>query len=253
MNVVFAGEVDIALVALWAFTLFFIGLVIYLHRESYREGHPLEDAVSGARSGDTTALSLPKAKTYILPFDRGTVSVPNAADRDPVDIAARRLDRSPGSPYVPTGNPLVDGVGPAAYAKRADVPDLDFEGHARIVPIGASGLWVAKGDTDPRGLTLYAVDGAAAGTVSDMWVDKADRLIRYLTVDTGSRSVLIPMTMCVVKKGRVSTDSVNASDFAAAPTIAKPDTITLNEEERIVAYFGGGYLYANAKRQDSII
>jgi photosynthetic reaction center H subunit len=31
------------------------------------------------------------------------------------------------------------------------------------------------------------------------------------------------------------------------------DAITLYEEERIVAYFGGGYLYANRARQEPLI
>jgi photosynthetic reaction center H subunit len=31
------------------------------------------------------------------------------------------------------------------------------------------------------------------------------------------------------------------------------DQITFYEEERIVAYFGGGYLYANRARQEPIL
>ena len=41
-----------------------------------------------------------------------------------------RADRNVGSPYIPTGNPLVDAVGPASYADRADVPDLTAHGAA---------------------------------------------------------------------------------------------------------------------------
>ena len=254
MSVMLFGNVDWALLALWAFFLFFIALVFYLHRESYREGYPLEDEISGKYDGRSPLLFI-KKKTFKLPFGRGTVTVPDASNREPVEIAARRTDRSPGSPYVPTGNPLVDGIGPAAYANRAKLPDLDAEGHPRIVPIGASGLWIEGRDPDPRGMTVTGVDDAVAGTVTDIWVDKADRLIRYLAVDTGTRTVLAPMFMAKINRrtNTVKVDAVRADQFADAPAIDSGDTITMYEEERVSAYFGGGYLYATRARQEPII
>jgi photosynthetic reaction center H subunit len=254
MSVMLFGNVDWAMLALWAFFLFFIALVFYLHRESYREGYPLEDEISGRYDGRSPLLFI-KKKTFKLPFGRGSVTVPDASNREAIDIAARRVDRSPGSPYVPTGNPLVDGVGPAAYANRAKLPDLDWEGHPRIVPIEASGLWLEGRDPDPRGMTVVGVDGAKAGTVKDIWVDKADRLIRYLSVDIGSRSVLAPMTMSKINRRTktVTIDAIRADQFADAPALENAGTITLYEEERVQAYFGGGYLYATKARQEPII
>jgi photosynthetic reaction center H subunit len=254
MSVMLFGNVDWALLALWAFFLFFIALVFYLHRESYREGYPLEDEISGKYDGRSPLLFI-KKKTFKLPFGRGEVTVPNAADREPVEIAARRTDRSPGAPYVPTGNPLVDGIGPAAYANRAKLPDLDYEGHPRIVPIGASGLWIEGRDADPRGMTVTGVDDKVAGTVKDIWVDKADRLIRYLAVDTGARTVLAPMFMAKINRrtNTVKVDAVRADQFADAPAIDATDTITMYEEERVQGYFGGGYLYATRARQEPMI
>ena len=41
-NVIFFGNVDLAQISLYAFWLFFAGLVIYLQRENMREGYPLE-------------------------------------------------------------------------------------------------------------------------------------------------------------------------------------------------------------------
>ncbi len=254
MSVMLFGNVDWALLALWAFFLFFIALVFYLHRESYREGYPLEDEISGKYDGRSPLLFI-KKKTFKLPFGRVEVTVPNAADREPVEIAARRTDRSPGAPYVPTGNPLVDGIGPAAYANRAKHPDLDYEGHPRIVPIGASGLWIEGRDADPRGMTVTGVDDKVAGTVKDIWVDKADRLIRYLAVDTGARTVLAPMFMAKINRrtNTVKVDAVRADQFADAPAIDSIDTITMYEEERVQGYFGGGYLYATRARQEPMI
>jgi photosynthetic reaction center H subunit len=253
MSYTVAGDIDIALLAFWAFVAFFIALVVYLQRESYREGYPLEDAVTGRYEVGLDIVPLPKKKIFRLPFDRGTVTVPNPHAREPVEIAARRMDRSPGSPYVPTGNPLVDGIGPAAYANRAKLPDIDMEGHPRIVPIGNSGMWVSRHDTDPRGLPMIGSDGVRAGTITDLWIDKADRLIRYLAVDTGTRSVLVPFAMCVVRRAGVVTDSINAAQFADAPVTPAEGIITFYEEERVLGYFGGGYLYSSPSRQEPLL
>ena len=38
--------------------------------------------------------------------------------------------------------------------------------------------------------------------------------------------------------------------FAGAPSIASPDVVTFLEEEKIVAYFGAGYLYATPARSE---
>ena len=254
-NVVIAGNIDIAMLALLAFFLFFIALVVYLHRESYREGHPLEDEVTGRYSSANSVFPLPQPKTFTLSHGRGTVTQPNPAQREPVTLAAKRLDRSPGSPYVPTGNPLVDGVGPAAWAERARTPDLDMHGAPRLAPLASTDLWLESRDPDPRGMAVIGADGAVAGTVSEVWVDRAERVIRYLAVDIGSRTVLAPMMMAVVHRARktVEIDAITASQFADAPAIAHAEQITLYEEERVQAYFGGGYLYATPGRQESMI
>jgi photosynthetic reaction center H subunit len=40
------------------------------------------------------------------------------------------------------------------------------------------------------------------------------------------------------------------ANFADVPGIAKPDQITLLEEEKIMAYYGGGTLYADPSRNE---
>lgn len=254
MGVLIVGNVDWALLALWAFFLFFFALVVYLHRETYREGYPVEDVTTGKYDGRDPLLGIQK-KIFKLPFGRGNVTVPRRHEREPVEIAARRTDSSPGAPYVPTGNPLVDGVGPAAWAERAKLPDLDYEGHPRITPIGVSGLWIESRDPDPRGMTVLGLDGEVAGKVVDMWVDKADRLIRYLSVDIGTRTVLAPMAMATINGRRktVTIDAVTAAQFADAPAIEGDTIITYYEEDRVQAYFGGGYLYATRARQEPLL
>jgi photosynthetic reaction center H subunit len=247
------GTYDVTELVFLAFVLFFIGLVVYLNRESRREGYPLEDEVTGRV--DTPDLFDDRAKTFKMPFGRPMITQPSGL-REKVDVAGVRTFRSPGAPYVPTGNPLVDGMGPAAWADRAKHTDLDGEGRNRIVPIGLTEhISVHARDADPRGMTVIAADGKAAGTVTDLWVDRAEHQIRYLQIDTGSKTVLAPMAMSVVKgkKRQVEIDAINAADFDAAPVPETAGEITFYEEERIVAYFGGGYLYANTARQDPLL
>ena len=150
---------------------------------------------------------------------------------------------------------MLDGVGPAAWADRARVPDLDMHGKPRLAPLASTDLWLESRDPDPRGMSVLGADGAVAGTCTEVWVDRAERMIRYLAVDTGTRSVIMPMMVAVTNRAARTIDcsAILASQFADAPTIDGADVITLYEEERVQAYFGGGYLYATPARQESLI
>ena len=244
--------IDVALLTFWAFVLFFVGLVFYLRREDRREGYPLEDELSGRLDTVGGLLHTASDKSFLLPFGHGVVSPPTKG-REPVNIAARRTDRFAGAPYTPTGDPLVDGIGPAAWADRADRPDVDMEGHPRIVPLSGNARYhVALRDSDLAGWPVFGADGALAGTVSELWIDTADRLVRYIQLAGEGGPLLAPMMMARVdrRRGRVVVHALNAAQFAGVPRPAQPDRITLYEEERVQAYFGGGYLYANAARQE---
>lgn len=176
------GYIDVAQVTLYVFWAFFFGLIFWLRKEDRREGYPLESDPSG-RVKDRGFLLLPSAKTFLL-RNGSSVSVPNDR-RNTRPIAARRAGNWPGAPMIPTGDPLVDGVGPASYAERADRPDQTWDGRNKIVPTRTDPHYtVAGNDPDPRGMTVYGADGKAAGTVTDIWVDRAEHVIRYLEVDT---------------------------------------------------------------------
>ena len=250
------GTIDAAQIAMITFIGFFIALVFWLRREDRREGYPLEDALTGRVLSEGGPLSAASPKTFILPFGRGTVTAPVSAreNREPVDIAAQRRERFGGAPYSPTGDVFAAGVGPGSYANRAPVPDVDAHGLPRIVPMGSvPQITVDSNSTDPRGLPVYGADGAKAGTVVDLWVDRAEHMVRYLAVDTGARTVLAPMPMAVVRRDAVIVSAINAADFAGAPFPANPAEITRYEEERVIAYFGTGYLYANADRLEPLV
>ena len=252
MHVQLTQGIDVALLVFYAFVLFFIGLIFYLRREDRREGYPLEDDLGGRIHSPGGPLSTASPKTFRLPHGHGTVSTPTKG-REPVDIAARKTERFNGAPLVPTGNPLVDGIGPAAWADRAKRPDVDMDGHPRIVPLSTdSAFFVARGDPDLVGWPVIGCDGAVAGNVTDLWIDKADRLVRYIEMTAGAGKILAPMMMATVdrRRRRVVIDALTAAQFPGAPAANATGAITLYEEERVQAYFGGGYLYATPARQE---
>lgn len=245
--------IDFAVISVFAFFLFFIALILYLRREDRREGYPLEEDASGLvrTAGGLLFTALPK--TFLLPNGRGSVTVPNNK-RDRRPIAARRTSVVPGSPSVPTGNPLGAGVGPGAYAERAKAPDLTAHGDPKIVPLRvAQNFHIAKGEADPRGMLVFGADNGVAGAVADIWVDRAESTIRYLEValNSGGRA-LLPITGALIKKSRrhVLVDAITAAQFDGVPRLGNPDQVTFDEEERIVAYYGGGYLYATPSRAE---
>ena len=246
--------IDVAQLALYGFWLFFFSLVVYLHREAKREGYPTVDSHNPNYRGGSL-WGFPKPKTFVLPNGQGTRTYPLAEDPQ-YDLAAKQAVDSPGFPLEPTGNPMKDGVGPAAWAKRPDKPDLTWDdGSPRIIPLRIANGWsVESRDPDPRGMPIFGTDGEQGGTVSDLWVDQSEPHVRYLEIDASGNRVLIPMTMVRVKRdGSVVAKSVCGRHFADAPSTANPDFVTLQEEDKICGYYGGGYLYALEERTEPVL
>lgn len=252
---ILAGGLDVAELIFFAFALFFAGLVIYLRQEDRREGYPKEYDDDGAVVSSDGPATMPRRKWFRLPFDRGYATTPRRGE-EPV-VPLRRFDRFAGAPYVPVGDPLVDGVGPAAYAMRAPWPDLDMEGRLRIVPIGADAHFaVSPRDPDLRGMIAVGADKRVAGTVTDIWIDRSDRLIRYIDVLLPSgRTVMAPLAFASVNRRRraVVFDSIAAHQFENVPQLATAGEITRFEEERIQGYYGGGYLYGLPNRTEPLL
>lgn len=248
--------VDLADISLWAFTLFFFGLIFYLRREDRREGYPLEADTTGKQEPSGT-FWFARPKTFKLPHGKGTLSVPHGP-RDTRSLALKRSEPWPGAPYVPTGDPMRDGVGPASYAERKDWPDQTVEGAPRIAPLRVEKhLHVAAQDRNPRGFTVLGADNKPAGEVTDIWVDRSEAIIRYLEVRLANAggTVLLPMTLAVIdmNRARVMVDSIVSAQFAGVPRLRNPDQVTRLEEDKICGYYGGGKLYATPQRAEPLI
>lgn len=174
--------------------------------------------------------------------------------------AIRPSASHPGAAVEPTGDPMKDGVGAAAWADRADRPDLTLEGEPKIQPMSLLTGWeFHPRDPNPLGAPVIAADGATAGTVDDAWVDRSEPAIRYLSVKlaAGGGSVLLPMGYAKVKKSLEGAVSIHvkalmASHFADVPRPRAADRITLLEEDKVVAWYAGGYRYAHPSRLDPL-
>lgn len=246
------GYFDLAQASLYLFWLFFIGLIIYLQRENMREGYPLEND-DGTPAPNQGPFPLPRQKTFKLPHGQGELTVPND---DPVDnrpLAMVQMPQSAGSPFEPTGDPMIDGIGPAAWAMRKDEPELDGHGHAKIKPMRVLDDFFVVSSRDARGLPVQAHDGGVVGHISDLWVDVPEQLVRYLEIELvdGGGKRLAPMQLVRVKSDRVAVHSLYSKHFAAIPTTASGAQVTKLEEEKICAYWCGGKLYADPARLEA--
>jgi photosynthetic reaction center H subunit len=250
------GYIDVAQVVLYVFWVFFLGLIYYLRREDKREGYPL-----WSESKQTAPIlnfpPMPGPKTFKMHDGEVILSGGRPDNRA---IRAEPVAAWPGAPLMPTGNPMLDGVGPAAHAERADIVELTFEGEPKIVPLRAAhGFLIETRDPDPRGMEVLGADKRVAGTVRDVWVDRAEVIVRYLEVEIpgagGPRHVLLPTNFSRIdaRQRRVNVKSILARHFADVPGTKSPDQVTRLEEERICAYYAGGHLYATPQRTESVL
>ncbi len=272
------GNIDAVELVLYAFFLFFAGLVYYLRMEDRREGYPLVSEETGQPEG-VGPVWIPDPKVFRL-HGGETVSTPTGGGDDR-PIKAEKQVAIPGSPLVPTGNPLLDGVGPASYAMRQNVPDVIHDGTPKIQPMRvASDFSIAEGEPNIIGIDVIASDRKVAGKVADIWVDRGEHMIRYLEVEltaptpapaapaqegeedvtaapAAARRVLLPMTFARLNRRirdyQILVGSIVSSQFDDVPGVNSPDQITRLEEERIIAYYGGGHLYATPERQEPLI
>ena len=109
------SHIDVAQITLYAFWIFFAGLIIYLRSEDRREGFPLQSDTAPYQR-HSRFLGIPKPKTFLLANGETRV-----APRDETSVpvtTARPIGGWPGAPLHPIGNPMLAGVGPGSYANR---------------------------------------------------------------------------------------------------------------------------------------
>lgn len=252
VGVTFFGNFDLASLSIWLFWGFFALLIYYLQTENMREGYPLETE-DGGPAPNQGPFPVPAPKTFRLPHGRGEVTVPSAeneAEHRRADLALARTAVSDGFPHAPTGNPMADGVGPAAWTPRRDEPELDGHGKNKLMPMAAAQDFIVSAGRDPRGLPVQAGDLEVVGRIRDLWVDVPEQLVRYLEVElnSGARR-LVPMTMVRIWADRVRMNALTSDLFEGIPAHKSPTEVTKLEEDMISAYAAGGWLYAEGRKR----
>ena len=248
------SHIDVAQVVLYAFWIFFAGLIFYLRREDRREGYPLESEDLGV--GDRGFLLIPDPKTF-LRADGSLVLAPNFDERDTRALNAEKVAPWPGAPLTPSGDPLLAGVGPGAYALRADTPEKTHDGRDLIAPLRiATNFAVASEDPDPIGMEVIAADRDVVGVIRDVWVDRGESILRFYEValENGG-NVLLPVGFANVdaSKRQIRVEAILGEQFANVPPTRDPDRVTLLEEDRIAAYYAAGTLYATPARMEPLL
>lgn len=254
------ASIDTAQVVLYLFWIFFFGLIVWLRREDRREGYPLETDAP-VRIDLRTSMGIPAPKRFVLPHGEGMRLAPNF-ERDTREIKAERTAKAAGYPLEPLGEPLLSAVGPASYAQRSDHPELSHEdGGAAIVPMRVAKGFSVSGGPDPRGWRVIGADGKAAGKVTDIWVDRADLLVRYLELDLAEGAEaepsprLIPIQMLALdeRAAAIRVRALRSDQFAHVPTTKHRDQVTVLEEERVAAFYAGGWFYAEPSRREPLV
>jgi photosynthetic reaction center H subunit len=246
--------IDVAQIALYVFWLFFAGLIFYLRKEDKREGYPLVTEQDGRFVEGFPRMPAPK--TFLLPH--GGIKIAPSAEPPQPGFDAVPVAAWPGAPMQPIGNAMLAGMGPAASALRADTPDLMTETpEVRVVPLRvATDHYLDAESPDPRTMDVIGADGVVGGVVTDVWVDRAETVIRYLEVTlVAGPSVLLPMPLVRIDRvsGQVLVKSILGAQFADVPMLAAPDQVTLREEDRIQAYYASGHLYAEPTRLEPLL
>ncbi len=247
----FFADFDLAQLSLYLFWGFFIGLVIYLQRENNREGFPLQTE-SGELSSNQGMPSTPQeTKTFKLPHGRGDAVVPDHS-RDSRKLALEQNNVANGAPLLPTGDPMIDGVGAASWSDRRDLPELDGHGKPKLQPMRQVDGFEVSAGRDPRGLNVVSADKKVVGKVVDMWVDVPEQLVRYLEVQlTNKTTCLLPVPLTKINTSSVDVNSLYGKHFTKIPKAKSQSEVTLLEEEKISAFVGGGNLYASYDRLSS--
>ena len=242
-------QIDLIQVLIVAFVLFFLLLVVYLHREDKREGYPL--VVPGRSRRMVGWPSPPPTKTYRL-LEGGVVELPNFKQQPAVN--ALRSVSGPGAPLDVPGDLLTSRLGAGATVLMRDVPMTTLTGEPLLAPLRhATGWSVSRGELDPRGMRVLSRNYVPVGIVEDLWIDHAAKILRYLEVrlDADGSVVLLPIFFAHIRQAdrEIRVKALRTKQFALVPRLRDPDVMTAREEDELTAFYAGGEIYADPNPQ----
>ena len=239
------------------FFIFFVGLVIYLQRENMREGYPLVDEDGTPRRRGRCLAAALRTRSSSLPHGRGEMAVPSGQNIDRTDLGHWPATNAAGGfPFDPTGDPMVDGVGPGILGAAATMcPSSTGTGHPEDrSDVGDRAASTFRGGSDPRGMPVVSGDDVIVGMIIDMWIDEPEQLVRYLEISLepehrrrqAARADDDGADLSEPGPGHARS-TANISQACRRPRRRRE--VTKLEEDKIMAYYGGGLLYADATRE----
>ena len=210
---------DVAQVTLYVFWIFFACLIFYLRREDKREGYPLES--TGLGGGVVHGFPrMPDPKTYLL-ARRPCRDAPNHKNDRPRRrggaVALGRARRS-GRPAIRCST--ASGPAPRPIAR------ICLNSRWTTFPASFRCVWPKAPisnprDPDPRGMRVIGADSEVGGIVTDVWVDRAEALIRYLEVEVTTRRcakrVLLPLPFAKIDRPPRGGEGATPSSAASSP------------------------------------
>ncbi len=205
------GHLDVAQIVLYAFFAFFAGpALVSCAQEDRREGYPLESETPMRLQAARPWLFIPSPKTFRL-ADGSMVTAPTLLEttRDP--STPPRSNPGPARRSNRLAIRCLLASAPAPGTVRPDVPYKTADGHDLVAPLRvATNFAVAADGGNPLGFTVIGGDRKAAGTIKDLWVDRAESLLRYYEIAlTSGKSVLVPVHFADVNF-RTRTITINA-------------------------------------------
>lgn len=239
------SHIDVAQLAFWIFFLGFLGLVYYLRREDHREGYPLHDPDGPPREGFPERPPVYQQ----LRLDGTMTQMPHYDPDPPMSYRAAAVG---GDPSIPIGNKLTAAIGPGTYTMRRDEPFRTHVGQVQVQPLRVATDWrVAAGESDPRGMRVTDIHYHQVGVVTDVWIDRDVKIIKYLEIaldaGTGVQPLLVPIFHTSINEAEreVRVTALRASQFQFAPRPRSPDQITAREEDMVNGFYAGGRFYVN--------
>ena len=250
------GHLDVAQIVLYAFWLFFTGLVWYLRQEDRREGYPLESESVPQFNDERGFLFIPKPKTFHLK-NGDVVQAPRFNEAKP-KLNAEKTEPWPGAPFAPIGDPLLAQAGPGAFPIRPDAPYTALSGDDLVSPLRvAKHFALSPEGGNPIGLPVIGADKVVGGKIKDVWVDISEAVVRYYEVELadGSGQMILPVYFGDVQfsKRVVVVKALLAEQFTKAPRLANPDRITMAEEDKVSAFVAAGTLYSTLERSEPLV
>jgi photosynthetic reaction center H subunit len=133
---------------------------------------------------------------------------------------------------------------------RSDTPMRTVDKKLLLMPLRNATDWsVWHGEADPRGMRLLASNFNPVGTIVDIWVDRAAKILRYFeaALDDGGSIILVPIFHCDIDRAEneIRVLVLKPDQFRFVPRLADPDVMTAREEDRLNAFYAGATIYSD--------